>query len=221
MRDEGFQPDEMSVVSVLVACGDLGDLSCGKLIEGFVTESEINLNSYVGSALINMYGKCGDLISARSIFDRMKQKDVVIWNAMITGYAQNGMSNEVISLFKSMIEAGVSTDRITLIGLLSACATIGLLDVGNWVKAYASEIGLLSDVYISTALIDMSYKLVVATPIANVSPGDASLTGFKKLISFDVISDVDLIDHVEDCIAAVDNILIKFIYEVVVDYSPP
>lgn len=68
------------------------------------------------------------------------------------------MSNEVISLFKSMIEAGVSTDRITLIGLLSACATIGLLDVGNWVKAYASEIGLLSDVYISTALIDMYAK---------------------------------------------------------------
>ena len=54
-----------------------------------------------------------------------------------------------------------------------------------------------------------------------VSPGDASLMGFEKLISFDVISDVDLIDHVEDCIAAVDNILIKFIYEVVVDYSPP
>lgn len=62
---------------------------------------------------------------------------------------------------------------------------------------------------------------MVATPIANVSPGDASLMGFKKLISFDVISDVDLIDHVEDCIAAVDNILIKFIYEVVVDYSSP
>ncbi|WOG83997.1 hypothetical protein DCAR_0103176 [Daucus carota subsp. sativus] len=168
MRDEGFQPDEMSVVSVLVACGDLGDLSCGKLIEGFVTESEINLNSYVGSALINMYGKCGDLVSARSIFDRMKQKDVVIWNAMITGQVsfsknirsnnRNFMAESLISLFKSMIEAGVSTDRITLIGLLSACATIGLLDVGNWVKAYASEIGLLSDVYISTALIDMYAK---------------------------------------------------------------
>lgn len=85
MRGEGFEPDEMSVVSVLVACGDLGDLNSGKLIEGFVVDNKISLNSYVGSALINMYGKCGDLVSARSIFDRMKQKDVVIWNAMITG----------------------------------------------------------------------------------------------------------------------------------------
>lgn len=68
------------------------------------------------------------------------------------------MSNEVISLFKSMIETGVSADRITLIGLLSACATIGSLDIGNWVETYASEKGLLCDVYISTALIDMYAK---------------------------------------------------------------
>ncbi|KAL6998700.1 hypothetical protein U1Q18_046770 [Sarracenia purpurea var. burkii] len=52
MRDEGFEPNEMTVVSVLGACGDLGDLSLGRWVEGFAVDSEMELNSYVGSALI-------------------------------------------------------------------------------------------------------------------------------------------------------------------------
>ena len=57
MRGLGFEPDEMTLVSVLGACGDLGDLSLGRWVEGFVVENKMELNSYVGSALIDMYGK--------------------------------------------------------------------------------------------------------------------------------------------------------------------
>lgn len=85
MRGFGFEPDEMTLVSVLGACGDLGDLSLGRRVEGFVVETKMELNSYVGSALIDMYGKCGDLVAARRVFDSMAKKDVVTWNAMITG----------------------------------------------------------------------------------------------------------------------------------------
>lgn len=87
MREKGFVPDEMTVVSVLGACGDLGDLSLGRWIEGFVVENERKINSYVGSALIDMYAKCGELQSARAIFDVMENKDSVTWNAMITGFS--------------------------------------------------------------------------------------------------------------------------------------
>jgi pentatricopeptide repeat protein len=85
MREEGFEPDEMTLVSVLGACGDLGDLGLGRWVEGFVLEKKMEVNSYMGSALIDMYGKCGDLISARRVFDSMPNKDVVTWNAIITG----------------------------------------------------------------------------------------------------------------------------------------
>lgn len=84
MRDAGFEPDDMTLVSVLVACGDLGDLSLGRWIEKLVVLNQIELNSYLGSALIGMYGKCGDLLSARRVFDSMKGKDRVTWNAIIT-----------------------------------------------------------------------------------------------------------------------------------------
>ncbi|KAA8522699.1 hypothetical protein F0562_009139 [Nyssa sinensis] len=158
MRDEGFEPDEMTLVSILGACGDLGDSNLGRWIEGFVVDSGMELNSYVGSALIDMYGKCGDLTSARGIFDRMTKKDVVTWNAMITGYAQNGFSDEAILLFNGLKETGVNPDKITLIGVLSACASIGALDYGKWVDAYASQRGLQHDIYVATALIDMYAK---------------------------------------------------------------
>lgn len=85
MRKQGLEPDEMTLVSVLGACGDVGNLGLGKWVEELVAAKKIALNSYVGSALIDMYGKCGDLISARRVFDAMEKKDVITWNAMITG----------------------------------------------------------------------------------------------------------------------------------------
>jgi len=84
MRKE-FEPDEMSLVSVLGACGELGDLELGRWVEGFVVEREMTMNSYIGSALISMYAKCGDLVSARRIFDGMAKRDVITWNASISG----------------------------------------------------------------------------------------------------------------------------------------
>ncbi len=73
-------------------------------------------------------------------------------------YAQNGMSDESIMLFNGMREAGVDPDKITLIGVLSSCASIGALDLGKWVDTYASERGLQHDIYVATALIDMYAK---------------------------------------------------------------
>ncbi|PRQ37219.1 putative tetratricopeptide-like helical domain-containing protein [Rosa chinensis] len=158
MREAGFEPNEMTLVSVLGACGDLGDLSLGRWVEDFVVDKKLQLNSYLGSALIGMYGKCGDLCSARRVFDSMKKKDRVTWNAMITGYAQNGMSDEAMVLFDGMKEAGVIPDKITLVGMLSACAAIGALDLGRWIDKYASERDFQHDIYVATALVDMYAK---------------------------------------------------------------
>ncbi|KAB5514758.1 hypothetical protein DKX38_028664 [Salix brachista] len=153
MREEGFEPDEMTLVSVLGACAGLG-----RWVDWFVVDKKMEVNSYVGSALIDMYGKCGDLISARRVFDSMPNKDVVTWNAFITGCAQNGASNEAIVLFNEMREAGPNPDKVTMIEVLSACSTVGALDLGKWVETHASERGLQHDVYVASALIDMYAK---------------------------------------------------------------
>ncbi|XP_027339044.1 pentatricopeptide repeat-containing protein At2g34400 [Abrus precatorius] len=158
LRREGFEPDEMSLVSVLGACGELGDLELGKWVEGFVVEHDMRLNSYIGSALISMYAKCGNLGSARRIFDGMAKRDVITWNAVISGYAQNGKANEAISLFHGMKEGGVSPNKITLTAVLSACASIGALDLGKQIDEYALQRGFQHDIFVATALIDMYAK---------------------------------------------------------------
>lgn len=205
MREGGLEPDEMTFVSVLAACGDLGDLNFGRWIEEHVMEKGMELNSYIGSALINMYGKCGELESARRVFNCMKRKEVVAWNAMITGsvysclkyfifwfshiiflcifplyksscwffslfpfmvidnsmwnrYAQNGQSDETLSLFNAMKETGPEPNEITLIAVLSACASLGALDLGIWIDENASKRGFQNNVYVATALVDMYSK---------------------------------------------------------------
>ncbi|XP_009399610.2 pentatricopeptide repeat-containing protein At2g34400-like [Musa acuminata AAA Group] len=159
MRSEGsIVPDEVTLVCVLAACGDLGDSSLGTWLEGLVEEHGLVLDSFLGSALIDMYGKCGDLGSARRIFDGLAKKDLVAWNAMITGYAQNGLSDKAIELFHTMREARVEPDKITIVGVLSACAAVGALELGRSLDAYASGNGLYHNVFVGTALVDMYAK---------------------------------------------------------------
>ncbi|KAE9598734.1 putative tetratricopeptide-like helical domain-containing protein [Lupinus albus] len=158
LKGAGFDPDEMSLVSVLGACGELGDLDLGRWVEVFVVEHNMMLNSYIGSALISMYSKCGDLVSARRIFDGMAERDVITWNAVISGYAQNGKADEAISFFHSMKDDCVNPNKITFTAVLSACASIGALDLGRQIDEYASQRGFQHDIFVATALVDMYAK---------------------------------------------------------------
>lgn len=85
MRSAGFEPDDMTLVSVAAACGDLGDLALGRWLEDLAAARGADLNSFLGCALVSMYGKCGDLESARRVFDQMTRKHLITWNAMISG----------------------------------------------------------------------------------------------------------------------------------------
>lgn len=100
---------------------------------------------------------------------------------------QNGLSNEAIQLFNCMKEDGISPDKVTLIGVLSACASIGALDLGKRVDLYASEIGLQDDIYVATALIDMHAKcgsidsalrVFEGIPLKNVASWNAMISAF-------------------------------------------
>ncbi|CAN0887687.1 Pentatricopeptide repeat-containing protein At2g34400 [Linum grandiflorum] len=77
----------------------------------------------------------------------MLKKDVVAWNAMITGYAQNGESDKTITLFNAMRETSISPNKITMVGVLSACASRGALELGKWIETYALETGLLHEAW--------------------------------------------------------------------------
>lgn len=124
------RPNEITVVAVLSSCGQVGALECGKWVHSYVENNGIKVNVRVGTALVDMYCKCGSLEDARKIFDVMEGKDVVAWNSMIMGYGIHGFSDEALQLFHEMCCIGVKPSDITFVAVLTACAHAGLVSKG-------------------------------------------------------------------------------------------
>jgi pentatricopeptide repeat protein len=84
-------PNGVTLAVVLSACRDAGDLVLGRWIEEWVRSTGMEVGSLIGSALVGMYEKCGEIVEARRVFDSIDDKDVVAWNAMITGQVYRDM----------------------------------------------------------------------------------------------------------------------------------
>eukprot|EP00249_Psilotum_nudum_P014847 c25030_g7_i1 orf=1-288(+) len=85
-----------------------------------------------------MYGKCGSLDCARSVFDKMLQHSIVSWTAMIASYSQNRHGEQALKLFRQMQVNGVVPVKITFITVLDACA--GLADLAEGKENHTSII---------------------------------------------------------------------------------
>ncbi|KAK6936389.1 Pentatricopeptide repeat [Dillenia turbinata] len=110
------------------------------------------------NTMIMGYAKSGNLIRARMIFDDMPRRDVISWTSMIAGYCQCSKFDEAVMLFRDMMAAKVKPDKITVASVLSACAHLGLLDMGKAIHDYIREHDVKADVYVGNALIDMYCK---------------------------------------------------------------
>uniref|UniRef100_A0A803PDR1 DYW domain-containing protein n=1 Tax=Cannabis sativa TaxID=3483 RepID=A0A803PDR1_CANSA len=131
MQIAGVRPDEITMVSVLSACTDLGALELGKWVESYVDKEGIQRSVELCNALIDMFAKCGDVDKALKLFRRMRERTIVSWTSVIVGLAMHGRGLEAVSLFEEMIESGMTPDNVAFIGLLSACSHSGLVDKGR------------------------------------------------------------------------------------------
>eukprot|EP01018_Ginkgo_biloba_P019587 Gb_24126 [translate_table: standard] len=158
MRLEGVKPDSVTMVSVLPACASLAALQQGKGIHGYVNKIGFDSDVVVGTSLIDMYAKCKSIESSRHLFEKMSTRSLVSWNAMISGYVQNGHANEALTLFNQMRLTNITPDKFTVATILTACAYLGGLQQGKWVHNYAIRNEFHLDVFVETALIDMYAK---------------------------------------------------------------
>ncbi len=131
MQREGVKPDRVTFISILDACANLAALQKGKSIHAQILKAGLDSDNGVEIALVNMYAKCGSLVHADQVFDKMLQRDVVVWTVMIVGYAQHGRGKEAIQLFEWMKQEGVKPDSLTFTGLLTACSHVGLVEEGR------------------------------------------------------------------------------------------
>ncbi|KAL3333023.1 hypothetical protein AABB24_033208 [Solanum stoloniferum] len=164
-------PNHVTMVSVLSACTQVGDLYLGmwvhEYMKGSRQKSFLLSNANLATALIDMYSKCGSLERAGDVFDQLVVKDVVSFNAMIMGLAVHGKGKEALKLFSQMLDLNLRPNAGTFLGLLCACSHAGLAAEGRQIfkemsqcfriaprlEHYASYIDLLARVgYVEEAL---------------------------------------------------------------------
>lgn len=150
--------DEVTLVSVLTACGRLADLELGEWINRYVEEKGLKGNPTLITSLVDMYAKCGQVDTARRLFDQMDRRDVVAWSAMISGYSQASRCREALDLFHEMQKANIDPNEITMVSILSSCAVLGALETGKWVHFFIKKKRMKLTVTLGTALMDFYAK---------------------------------------------------------------
>lgn len=189
IRIEGLWPDSYSIPFVLKAVVQLSDVDVGRQIHSQTVYSGLDLDVNVVTSLIQMYSSCGfvsdarklfdfvrfrdvvlwnamvagyvkvaELNSARKLFDKMPERNVISWTALIAGYAQTNRPDEAIALFRRMQLEKVEPDEIAMLAVLSACADIGALELGEWIHNFVEKHGMYKIVPLYNALIDMYAK---------------------------------------------------------------
>lgn len=190
-QEGGLAPNDVTLVSVLSACANLGALDLGKWIDRYIRRNRMKLGLFLGNALADMYAKCGCITEARRVFDMMQERDVISWSIIITGMAMHGHANEAFECFKEMIAHAVKPNEITFMGLLTACTHAGLVDKGLdyfHMMAPAYEIipkiehyGCVIDLLSRAGRLDEAEKLINSMPIKpNAIVWGALLGGCRK-----------------------------------------
>ncbi|KAM0875423.1 hypothetical protein ACQ4PT_036812 [Festuca glaucescens] len=168
------RPNESTLSSVLLGCSNLSALGFGRQIHQWCIKLPLSRRVTVGTALVSMYCKCGDLEGACRLFGEMRTRDVVAWNAMISGYAQHGDGREAIKLFEKMKDKGVKPNWITFVAVLTACIHTGLCDFGiqcfesmqevYGIKPRVDHYSCMVDLLCRAGLIERSVNLICSMP---------------------------------------------------------
>ncbi|KAK4493256.1 hypothetical protein RD792_017866 [Penstemon davidsonii] len=131
MQAMNVKPDEVTMVSCLSACAQLGALDVGIWIHHFIEKHNLSLNVVLGTALVEMYAKCGNITKALQVFHEIPGRNALTYTSIIGGLALHGDAEDALSCFLEMIDVGLAPDEVTFLGILSACCHGGLVQEGR------------------------------------------------------------------------------------------
>ncbi|GMI68473.1 hypothetical protein like AT5G15340 [Hibiscus trionum] len=128
----GFKLNYITLCSLLSACAQSGDVVMGRWVHVYgLKMMGIEMDIMVETAMLDMYAKCGRVDTAIKVFKCMPRRNVVAWNAMLSGLAMHGRGRVVVEMFQQMIKE-VRPDYLTFIAVLSACSHSGMIDQGSY-----------------------------------------------------------------------------------------
>lgn len=155
LRLEIYRPDNYTYPFVIKACSDLGLQKLGVIFHGRALVAGIDMDSIVKNCLIAMYMSFGEVEAARKVFDAMRDRSVVTWNTMISGYFRNGYARQALMVFDWMVESGQEPDCASVVSVLPACGYLKEVDMGRRVHALIENGGLGKKIMVWNALVDM------------------------------------------------------------------
>ncbi|XP_042480020.1 pentatricopeptide repeat-containing protein At1g28690, mitochondrial [Macadamia integrifolia] len=192
MQRINFRPTLSTFVSVIGACSILSAFEVGQQIQTQLMKTELFTDVKLGSALIDMYSKCGRTEEAQRIFNYMPEKNVFSWTSMIDGYGKNGNPTEALELFNKMqIDYEIKPNYVTFLSALSACGHAGLVAKGQEifnsmerdyslnprVEHYACMVDLLG----RAGSLQQAWEFIIAMPVKPDSDVWGALLGACRL----------------------------------------
>ncbi|XP_077213570.1 tetratricopeptide repeat (TPR)-like superfamily protein [Tasmannia lanceolata] len=150
-----------------------------KKIHTHLVKSGFDRFVYLNTALLHLYSKCGCVFSSHQLFDEMPHRDLVSWNALISGYSRNGYDFYALKLFVGLLEDGSRPCRTTLVSVIPSCARLELLFQGKSVHGYGVKTALSLDSRVMNAL---------TTMYAKFSDLDTASFLFESMVEKSVIS---------------------------------
>ncbi|XP_019053333.1 PREDICTED: putative pentatricopeptide repeat-containing protein At3g13770, mitochondrial [Nelumbo nucifera] len=189
MLRSGTPPNEFTFATILTCCSGACGFDRGRQVHSLIIKSNFESHIFVGSSLLDMYAKADRIHEARSVFERLPERDVVSCTAIIAGYAQLGLDEEALELFCHLQREGMKSNYVTYASVLTALSGLAALDQGRQVHNRVLRSDLSSYVVLQNSLIDMyskcgslSYarKVFDGMPERTVISWNAMLVGYGK-----------------------------------------
>ncbi|KAK1549855.1 hypothetical protein Q3G72_008975 [Acer saccharum] len=158
MLVEAFKPDIYSFISILRSCSSFLNIAFGRQVHVHIVKNGFGGNNFVATALISMHCKSRCLEDAIILFNRLTERDLSTWTVIIAGYAQNQQGKKAVQCFSQMQREGLKANEFTLSSCFSACSSLTTLEPGRQLHSLAYKSGLLSNIYVAGALVELYVK---------------------------------------------------------------
>ncbi|XP_059669082.1 putative pentatricopeptide repeat-containing protein At5g08490 [Cornus florida] len=174
LKGHGMKPDAVTVMSLLPVCAQMASVHLLRQCHGYVVRAcfeDVRLKG----AILDAYSKCGSIKCAYNLFQSTPQKDLVMFTAMVGGYAMHGMGEEAVGVFSHLLELGIKPDHVIITAVLSACSHSGLVEEGlkifdslekvHGIKPTMEQYACVVDLLARGGRIEDAYYFVTNMPI--------------------------------------------------------
>ncbi|XP_058076933.1 pentatricopeptide repeat-containing protein At1g74600, chloroplastic-like [Magnolia sinica] len=158
MYSSGFEPNQITYGSILSACAASQALRFGEQVYSLITKNGFFSDGHVCTGMIDLFAKTCCFEDALKVFSEVSSENVVCWNAIIAGGVRNKENWISLDLFHRMVCGSLTPNGFTFSSILTACASVGELDMGRGIHGWVIKCGAEDDIFVGTAIIDMYVK---------------------------------------------------------------